>query len=84
MEVPVVVTKYPGPSGAVKEGVTGVSVAVKDCNALRLAIADLLENAEKRTAMGRAGRIFVEQNFEQKEFIKRYMENRMTLLRGDK
>ena len=44
---------------------------------------DLLENKEKSLAMGRAGRIFVEQNFEQKEFIKRYMENRLMLLGGD-
>lgn len=80
MEVPVVVTKYPGPSSAMEEGVTGISVPVKDSDALTIAVADLLENREKSLAMGRAGRIFVEQNFEQKEFIKRYMENRMNLL----
>ena len=80
MEVPVVVTKYPGPSSAMEEGVTGISVPVKDSDALTIAVADLLENREKSIAMGRAGRIFVEQNFEQKEFIKRYMENRMNLL----
>ena len=80
MEVPVVVTEYPGPSSAMEEGVTGISVPVKDSDALTIAVADLLENREKSLAMGRAGRIFVEQNFEQKEFIKRYMENRMNLL----
>lgn len=80
MEVPVVVTKYPGPSSAMEEGVTGISVPVKDSDALTIAVADLLENREKSIAMGRAGRTFVEQNFEQKEFIKRYMENRMNLL----
>lgn len=83
MEVPVVVTKYPGPSSAMEEGVTGISVPVKDSDALTIAVADLLENREKSIAMGRAGRIFVEQNFEQKEFIKRYMENRFMLLGGD-
>ena len=80
MEVPVVVTEYPGPSSAMEEGVTGISIQVKDSDALTIAVADLLENREKSIAMGRAGRIFVEQNFEQKEFIKRYMENRMNLL----
>ena len=80
MEVPVVVTKYPGPSSAMEEGVTGISVSVKDSDALTLAIADLLKDREKSLAMGRAGRTFVEQNFEQKEFIKKYMENRMALL----
>jgi len=63
-----------------QEGVTGVSVAIKDSKALEVAIADLLENKEKSFAMGRAGRQFVENSFEQKEFIKRYMSNRMMLL----
>ena len=80
MEVPVVVTKYPGPSSAIKDGVTGISVEIKNVKELELAISELLLNPEKRDAMGRAGRIFVQQNFEQKEFIKRYIQNRMSLL----
>ena len=83
MEVPVVVTKYPGPSSAMEEGVTGISVPVKDTGELTIAIAELLKDKEKSLAMGRAGRIFVEQNFDQKEFIKRYMENRVMLLEGE-
>jgi len=80
MEVPVVVTKYPGPSGAIKDGVTGVSVSIKNSEEIISAVADLLNNSEKRLTMGKSGRVFVEQNFEQKEFIRRYMENRMMLL----
>lgn len=80
MEVPVVVTTYPGPSSAMEEGVTGVTVPVKDCEALTSAVAGLLNDKEKSSAMGLAGRLFVEQSFEQKEFIKKYMENRMALL----
>lgn len=80
MEVPVVVTEYPGPSSAIEEGVTGISVPIKNSNALINAVTKLLNDKEKSLAMGRAGRKFVEQNFEQKEFIKRYMENRMNLL----
>lgn len=80
MEVPVVVTKYPGPSGAMQEGITGISVEVKDIKGLELALEELLNDTEKCIAMGKAGRKFVEENFEQKEFIKRYMENRMNLL----
>lgn len=83
MEIPVVVTKYPGPSSAMQEGVTGISVAVKDSNALASAIAELLENEDKRYSMGRSGRSFVEKSFEQKEFAKHYMKNRMMLL-GEK
>lgn len=84
MEVPVVVTEYPGPSSGMQDGVTGVSVAVHDSDGLARAIAELLADKEKRTAMGCAGRTFVEQNFEQKEFIRRYMGNRMELLEGTK
>ena len=84
MEVPVVVTEYPGPSCAMLEGVTGVSVSVKDSEALTAAVDELLRDKEKRVAMGRAGREFVETHFEQKEFIRRYMENRMSLLEGRK
>ena len=47
MAVPVVVTEYPGPSSAIKCGVTGVSVPIKNSAALALAIADLLGNREK-------------------------------------
>lgn len=80
MEVPVVVTRYPGPSSAMLENVTGLSVDVKDCKGLALAIGELLGDREKAEAMGRAGREFVENSFEQKEFIRRYMQNRMELL----
>ena len=80
MRVPVVVTRYPGPSGAMKPGITGISVPIRDSDALVFAIKDLLENREKCISMGQAGRTFVEQNFEQKEFIRRYMDNRLSLL----
>ena len=80
MEVPVVVTRYPGPASAMEEGITGVSVEVKNCDGLVRAIAELLTDEEKRITMGRAGRQFVESHFEQKEFIERYMKNRMKLL----
>lgn len=83
MEVPVVVTGYPGPSSAIQENVTGISVEIKDSDGLELAIAQLLNDRERRITMGRAGRAFVKSNFEQKEFIKRYMENRMDLLGGN-
>lgn len=84
MEVPVVVTKYPGPSSAMLEGVTGISVPVQNCEELAIAVADLLSDGEKRVTMGRAGRNFVENSYEQKEFIRRYMDNRMNLLKEHK
>ena len=80
MGVPVIVTEYPGPSSAIEDGVTGISVPIKDSYALEKAIVQLLEDSVKRIEMGNAGREFAEQKFEQKEFIQHYMENRMSLL----
>ncbi len=80
MEVPVVVTQYPGPSSAMEEGVSGYSVPVKDTDALTEAIRKLLSNQELAVSIGKSGRKYVEEKFEQTEFKKHYMENRMQLL----
>ena len=80
MGVPVVTTKYPGPSGAMKESITGLCVDVKDAEGLEKSLRDLIENKEKATEMGRNGRDFVVNSFDQKIFIDKYMENRMKLL----
>ncbi|MBQ9737103.1 MAG: glycosyltransferase family 4 protein [Clostridia bacterium] len=80
MGVPVVATKYPGPSGGMVDNVTGISVEIKSVSQLEDAIKELLNNPEKAKVMGLSGREFVEQKFEQKEFIRHYMKNRMNLL----
>lgn len=81
MEVPVVVTEYPGPSGGMKDGLTGYAVPVKDDNKLCECILKLMNDDNLRKEMGIAGRKFVEETFEQKTFIEKYMENRMNLLK---
>lgn len=80
MGVPVVVTKYPGPSSAMEEGVGGYSVPVKDVDKLTEYILYFLQNPNKAKEMGLQGRKWVESRFDQKIFIKKYMENRMDLL----
>ena len=80
MKVPVVVTKYPGPSSAMKDEVTGYSVDIGDVDALVLHIKQLLRDKKKCIELGENGRRYVEQQFEQKQFIEKYMENRMKLL----
>lgn len=80
MGVPVVVTKYPGPSSAMEEGVGGYSVPVKDVDRLTEYILYFLQNPNKAKEMGLQGRKWVESRFDQKIFIKKYMENRMDLL----
>lgn len=81
MEVPVVVTEYPGPSGGMKDGLTGYAVPVKDDDKLCECILKLMNDDNLRKEMGIAGRKFVEETFEQKTFIEKYMENRMNLLK---
>lgn len=80
MEVPVVVTEYPGPSSAMKDGVTGYAVPVQDSEKLFQRIHELLTDEQLRTKMGIAGRKFAEESFDQKTFIQKYMDNRMRLL----
>lgn len=80
MEIPVIVTKYPGPSSAMKDGVTGYSVKVGEVNGLVNYITELLQKPEKAVRMGKNGRKYVEERFDQKVFIQKYMENRMKLL----
>ena len=63
-------------TGAVLED----AVDVKDADGLEEAIRSLLSDPEMAKRMGDAGRTFVEENFEQKTFIKKYMENRKSLL----
>ncbi len=80
MGVPVVVTKYPGPSSAMEEGITGYSVPMQDVDQLTKYILYFLRNPEKAKQMGLQGRKWVEQRFDQKVFIQKYMDNRMSLL----
>lgn len=81
MGVPVVVTKYPGPSSAMEDGVTGYSVPVKDVDQLTKFILYFLRNPEAAKKMGLQGRMWVEERFDQKIFIQKYMDNRMQILR---
>ena len=80
MGVPVVVTQYPGPSSAMEEGVSGYSVPVKDVGLLTKYILDFLRNPEEAERIGRQGRQWVEERFDQRIFIEKYMENRMYII----
>ena len=80
MGVPVVVTQYPGPSSAMEEGVSGYSVPVKDVELLTKYILDFLRNPEEAERIGKQGRKWVEERFDQRIFIDKYMENRMYII----
>lgn len=83
MEVPVICTKYPGPSSAIMDGKTGLLIEPKNENELYSAIKKLILNNELRKELGKNGRVFVETHFEQKQFIKELMNDRMSILGQD-
>ena len=56
----VVTTDHPGCRDAIEADITGVLVPVRDAEALADAIQDLIENPEKRKALGQAGRELAE------------------------
>ncbi|OOC08868.1 glycosyltransferase, partial [Thioalkalivibrio halophilus] len=59
----VVTTDVPGCRDAIEDGETGVLVPVRDAQALADALQALVEDPERRQAMGRAGRALAEREF---------------------
>ena len=64
MKVPVVATDVDGCPEAVEDGLTGIVVPPKNSRALSEAIEELINNSEKRYAMGQAGRKRVLEKFQ--------------------
>lgn len=71
--IPVVATDAGGIPEAVEDGVTGRVVPVRDAPRLAGALLELLEDANRRKAMGLAGR----RSFEQRFAFERMVENTM-------
>jgi glycosyltransferase involved in cell wall biosynthesis len=69
--LPIVATKAGGIPEAVEDGVTGRVVPARNPSRLAEALLELLEDAERRTAMGKAGRAAFEQRF----IVDRMVEN---------
>jgi glycosyltransferase involved in cell wall biosynthesis len=67
MELPVVASRVHGIPDVVQDGRTGLLVPPRDVDALAGAIGRLAGDAELRAAMGRAGRVFVEQRYRWQE-----------------
>ena len=61
---PIITTDHPGCREAVKENENGLLVPIKDIKATARAIQDLLQDSEKRTAMGNASRRKAEAEFD--------------------
>ncbi|MCO6439704.1 MAG: glycosyltransferase family 4 protein [Nitrococcus mobilis] len=72
--VPTVAADVPGTREAVRDGETGYLVPAKNVEALTQRIEDLLENPERRRAMGRRARLLVEGDFDIKAITQRYID----------
>lgn len=79
MEVPVIVTNVPGPLDAIIEGETGYVIEARNSDSLETVLLSLYYNKKKCMEMGRAGRNYVVNNFEQYAFFEKVVNNRKSL-----
>lgn len=82
MEVPVIVTDIPGPVNAMIANVTGITIPVKDINALVGAVEELVNDERKRYLYGKLGYEFVKGHFDAKIFSRKLLSNRIRLVKG--
>ena len=64
MRVPVVASDIPGCRDAVLPGMTGLLVKPRDAKELEKALAELIENPDRRAVMGQNGERWVRENFD--------------------
>lgn len=80
MGVPVLVSDIPGPVDAMRPGLTGSVVGIRDWKSLASAIRELMPDSGRLGSMGRAAVTFVKENFEQHELMRRFAEDKEILL----
>ena len=74
MEKPLIATDVPGCRDVVVNGKTGWLCPVKDATALAGCMVQLLDMpAADRLAMGRAGRLYIVNNFDEKKVVAHYL-----------
>jgi len=74
MEIPTITTDATGARDAISPGVTGLQVRVGDVEQLRRSIAWLLRDPDQRLAMGRAGKEWVADFFDQRRIWQLHAE----------
>ncbi|KMK75029.1 glycosyltransferase [Alkalihalobacillus pseudalcaliphilus] len=79
MGVPVIVTNIPGPTDAMKEGVTGIIVEKGNIQDLEHGMKRML-NPSLREQMSLAAIPFVQQHFEQQTFLQHILSDRNRLI----
>lgn len=69
---PLITSDIPGCREAVKQGISGLLCPVKDRNALLHAMEDFLKlSKEEREVMGRAGRKYMEEQYDKEKVVKK-------------
>lgn len=81
MEVPVIVTDIPGPANAMIKNVTGITIPVKNTNAIVAAVEELVNDDEKRYRYGKAAHEYVKSRFDAKIFAQKLLQNRIHLVK---
>lgn len=70
----VVTSDVPGCRDAIEPGVSGVLVPPRDARALAAAVQDLASDADRRQAMGQAGRALAEREFDIRKIVRKQLE----------
>lgn len=83
MGVPVVVSDVPGPQNAMKDGITGYKVPVRDVSALVEKVSALINDDDLRVGMGKNARCFAVEKFDEQILLNKIIENRNWLLKKD-
>lgn len=81
--IAVVTTNVPGCRDAIVPNETGLLVPVKDSAALAQGIAELLESPVRLEAMGRAGRIWAERQFDIRQVVARHLDIYRQVIKGN-
>jgi glycosyltransferase involved in cell wall biosynthesis len=81
MELPVVTTDAIGAGETILDNETGFVVPVRKVDELSFALSKLVIIKYLRTKIGQAGRKYIQENFEQKNFWKAILDHRLGLLR---
>src|SRR5699024_7145998 len=84
LEKPVITTNIPGPSEVIKENETGLLVEPKSSEDLLEKMMYAYENQEELLAMGRAGRLRVEELFNRKRMLELTYQDRLDFLKERK
>jgi len=84
MEIPVVVTNIPGPTNGMVNNHTGMIVELYNVDDIVHKVLKIIGNDSYKNTLGKNGRRFVEESFDSSIFIKKLIDNRISLIGSSK